>query len=55
MDKEKKATSIKVLSDMLKELAESTNAKYATLSYCDDSGWCFSMSVSNTEAHESDD
>lgn len=50
MDKEKEATNIKVLTNLLKELAASTDSQSATLSYVDSSGWCFSMTASNLKA-----
>lgn len=50
MDKEKEVTNIKVLTNLLKELAASTDSQSATLSYCDSSGWYFSMTATNMKA-----
>ena len=47
MDKEKETTNIKVLTNILKELAAFTDAQSATLSYCDSNGWYFSITATN--------
>lgn len=50
MDKEKETTNIKVLTNILKELAAFTDSKSATLTYCDSSGWLFSITATNMKA-----
>ncbi len=54
MDKEKETNNIKVLTNILKELAAFTDAQSATLSYCDSSGWYFSITATNMK-HKSND